>query len=85
MTFKAYEIRETAAYVGVCEDFEDECNAEVRYLFTPDRLLRLNQRQVELLKLLRRNLRWAIEHHIATGIVLREGDVVADRLRATEE
>ena len=46
MTFKAYEIRETAAYVGVCEDFEDfedECNEEIRYLFTPDRLFRLYQ------------------------------------------
>ena len=36
MTFKAYEIRETAAYVGVCEDFEDEYNEEIRFLIVCD-------------------------------------------------
>ena len=34
MKFKACEVRKTAAYYGVCEDFEDKRNAEIRFLFT---------------------------------------------------
>ena len=30
--FKACEARETAAYYGVCEDFERERNAEITFL-----------------------------------------------------
>ena len=28
--FKACEARKTAAYLGVCEDFEGECNAAIK-------------------------------------------------------
>ncbi len=33
MKFKACEARKTAAYQGVCEDFEGKRNAEIRFLF----------------------------------------------------
>ncbi len=32
MKFKACEVRETAAYKSVCEDFEHKRNAEIRFL-----------------------------------------------------
>lgn len=31
MKFKACEVRETAAYKSVCEDFEHKRNAEIRF------------------------------------------------------
>ena len=34
MKFKACETRKTAAYYGVCEDFEDKRNAEISFLVT---------------------------------------------------
>ena len=34
MKFKACEVQKTAAYYGVCEDFEVKRNAEIRFLFT---------------------------------------------------
>ena len=39
----------------------------------------------QFLELLRRDFRGGINHHVTPGVVLREGDVVADRLRTAEE
>ena len=43
------------------------------------------QVEVQLVELRRVDGRRCIEHHVAAGIVLRESDVVADRLRAAEQ
>ena len=40
---------------------------------------------LEFVQLLVVDLRGCVEHHVAAGVVLREGDVVADRLRTAEE
>lgn len=47
--------------------------------------LGLAQFEVELVELRLVEPRRGVEHHVAAGVVLREGDVVADRVRAAEE
>ena len=48
-------------------------------------LLRLAQLQIQLVELRLVDVARGVEHHVAAGVVLREGDVVADRLRAAEQ
>ena len=48
-------------------------------------LFRLYQREAELVELRLVDAARGVEHHIAARIVLREGDVIADRVRAAEE
>ena len=47
--------------------------------------LRLAQLQIQLVELRLVDVARGVEHHVAAGVVLREGDVVADRLRAAEQ
>jgi hypothetical protein len=55
-------------------------NSFLLYIAHPDTLLWLYKGEEELVKLLLCYRRWAIEHYIATGVVLRKCDVVTDRL-----
>ena len=48
-------------------------------------LFRLPQRQIQLIELCLVDVTRGVEHHVAAGVVLREGDVVADRLRPAEQ
>ena len=41
MKFNACEVRKTAAYYGVCEDFKGKRKAEIRFLFISYYLLLL--------------------------------------------
>ena len=48
-------------------------------------LLGFNQREEEFVELCLIDSRGGIEHHVAAGIVLREGDIVTNRLHASEQ